>query len=226
LELVELKAEVRTTTGNGPARALRREGKIPAVLYGPKTAPVMLAVGIKDLETALKKGKASHGLLNLAVQNGKETRKAVMLQELQTNPVSQDFLHADFYEIDVNRPIRVNVPVVVTGRSRGVEEGGILQVVRWELEAVCLPDRLPAAFEIDVTELEVGDSVHVEEIPLAEGVEIPHETDFTVVTVVSPKMELVEEEAEEEEELEGEEGEAAEEGAGEGEEGAEAEDRE
>lgn len=222
MELVELKAEVRTTTGNGPARALRREGKIPAVLYGPKTAPVTLAVGIKDLETALKKGKASHGLLNLAVQNGKETQKAVMLQELQTNPVSQDFLHADFYEIDVNRPIHVNVPVVVTGKSRGVEEGGILQVVRWELEAVCLPDSLPASFEIDVTELGVGDSIHVEEIAAGKGVEIPHDTNFTVVTVVSPKFEPIEEEEAEEEALEGEEGAEAE--AGEGEEAAEEED--
>jgi large subunit ribosomal protein L25 len=224
LELVELKAEVRTTTGNGPARVLRREGKIPAVLYGPKTKPVMLAIDIKDLETALKKGKASHGLMNLAVKSGKKAKTAVMLQELQTNPVSHDFLHADFYEIDVNRPIHVNVPVVVTGRSKGVEAGGILQVVRWELEAFCLPDRLPAAFEIDVTDLEIGDSVHVEEIPLTEGVEIPHETNFTVVTVVSPKMELVEEEEAEEEELEGEEGEEAEEGAEE--EGAESEERE
>ena len=222
MELVELKADIRTETGNGPARVLRREGKIPAVLYGPKTEPVKLSIGIKDLETALKMGKATHGLMNLAVQNGKETKKAVMLQELQTNPVSQDFLHADFYEIDMSRPIHVNVPVVVTGKSKGVEEGGILQVIRWELEAVCLPDRLPAAFEIDVTELGIGDSVHVEEITTGEGVEIPHDVNFTVVTVVSPKMTLVEEEAEEVEgeegEEEGEEG-AAEEGAAE-EEGA------
>ncbi|MCF8052797.1 MAG: 50S ribosomal protein L25 [Desulfobacterales bacterium] len=217
MELVELKAEMRTKTGNGPARVLRRGGQIPAVLYGPKTAPVKLAIGVKDLETALKKGKAAHGLMTLAVQNGKETKKAVMLQELQTNPVSQDLLHADFYEIDMSRPIRVNVPVVVTGKSKGVEGGGILQVIRWELETVCLPDRIPAAFEIDVTELEVGDSVHVEEIATGEGVEIPHDVNFTVVTVVSPKMTLVEEEEVEEEEGEEEGEEGAEEGAEEGE---------
>ncbi len=214
MELVELKAEIRTKTGDGPARALRRGGQIPAVLYGPKTAPVRLSIGVRDLQTALKKGKAAHGLMTLALQNGKESKKAVMLQELQTNPVSQDFLHADFYEIDMNRPLRVNVPVVVTGKSKGVEEGGILQVIRWELEAVCLPAQIPAAFEIDVSELEVGDSIHVEEIAAGEGVEIPHDVNFTVVTVVSPKMTLLEEE--EVEEAEGEE-EGEEEGAEEGE---------
>ena len=219
MELVELKAEMRKTTGNGPARALRRDGKIPAVLYGPKTEAMMLTIDVKELETALKKGKASHGLMKIVVQNGKETQKSVMLQELQTNPVSQDFLHADFYEIDVNKPIHVNVPVEVIGRSIGVEEGGILQVVRWELEAVCLPDRLPASFQIDVTEMNVGDSIHVEEIVTGEGIEIPHDTNFTVVTVVSPKFEPIEEEEVEDEELEGEEVEGEE---GEGEEGEEA----
>jgi large subunit ribosomal protein L25 len=206
LELVEIKAELRNTTGNGPARALRREGKIPAVLYGPKTDALMLSVDIKELETALKRGKDSHGLLNLSVQGEKGGQKPVMLQELQIHPVSQDFLHADFYEIDVTRPIRVSVPVEVTGKSRGVEGGGVLQVIRWELEVLCLPSNVPAVLSIDVTELEVGDSIHVEDIALGEGVELPHDVNFTVLTVVSPK--LVKEDEEEEEE-----GEELEEGA-------------
>jgi large subunit ribosomal protein L25 len=108
-------------------------------------------------------------------------------------------LHIDFYEVAMDRKIRINVPVVPIGKAKGVELGGILQVIRRELEVLCLPTNIPASFEVDITELDVGDSVHVEDIPHGEDVEIPADVNFTVITVVSPK---VEEEVEEEVELE------------------------
>ena len=132
-----------------------------------------------------------------------------MIKELQTQPVSRNYLHVDFYEIDMARKIKVNVPVVTMGKSAGVEAGGILQIIRREIEVLCLPNKIPEKIEIDITDLEIGDSVHVEELPLEEDAEIQADTNFTVLTVLSPKVEA---EPEEEEALEEEE-EGAEEGA-------------
>lgn len=205
MELIKLKANTRTDTGKGPGRALRREGKIPAVLYGQGRQPVMLSVDIVELETILRENKGAQVILNLAVQDGDKKSRTAMLKELQTHPLSRKYLHADFYEVDMARKIRVNVPVVATGTSQGVEMGGMLQVIRRELEVECLPTDIPEAIEIDITELNIGDSIHVDEIPLEGDVEIPAEVNFTVLTILSPSK-AAEGEAGEEAELEGEEG--------------------
>jgi len=198
LEFIELKANVRTTTGNGPARVLRRAGKVPAVLYGPKTDPILLSVDFIDIEQALKKSTVGQVFVNLVIQNGNITTRHAMIKELQVHPVSRNYLHVDFYEIAMDRKIRVRVPVVTKGKPRGVELGGMLQVVRRDLEVLCLPQEVPEAIEVDVTELDIGDSIHVEKIPLEGDVEIPAEVNFTVVTILSPKVEALPEEEEEE----------------------------
>jgi len=207
LELIELKANTRTKTGKGPARVLRCEGSMPAILYGPDTTPVLLSISTKDLENALKQGASGHLLFNLDTQKGDNSSYKVMIKELQTHPVSREFLHVDFYEINMDRKIRVNVPVVVTGKSVGVEMGGLLQIVRRELEVLCLPMEIPEPIEIDITDLDIGDSIHVKEIPLEGNIEMPTDVNFTVLTILSPtKEEEVEEEELEEgmEEMEGE----------------------
>jgi len=206
LEQIELNATVRKTTGNSPARELRRGGQIPAVLYGPQTEPVLLSVNIKEFEQILKKGNIGSIILNLVIQNGKKVTKPAMIKELQSHPVSGSFLHIDFYEIDMQRKINVMIPVVTKGISKGVEAGGLLQIIRREIEVLCMPGDIPEAFEIDITDMDVGDSVHVQELPIGDNVEMSADVNFTVLTVVSPKVEEVEEEVEEEEEaLEGEE---------------------
>jgi large subunit ribosomal protein L25 len=210
LEQYELKATVRKTTGNSPARQLRRGGQIPAVLYGPQTESVLLSVNVKALEKILKKGNIGSLILSLVIQNGKKLTKPAMIKELQSHPVSGNFIHIDFYEIDLQRKINVMIPVVTTGNSKGVELGGLLQIVRREIEVLCMPGDIPEAIEIDITDLDIGDSLHVAEIPLGENVELPGDVNFTVVTVLSPTVEEVAEE-EAEEALEGEE--AAAEGA-------------
>jgi large subunit ribosomal protein L25 len=172
-----------------------------------------LTVNIKEFEQILKKGNIGSIILNLVIQNGKKITKPAMIKELQSHPVSGDFLHIDFYEIDMQRKINVMIPIVTKGISKGVELGGLLQIIRREIEVLCMPGDIPEAIELDITDLDVGDSVHVEEIPLGDNVEISSDVNFTVLTIVSPKVEEVEEE--EEEGLEGEE--AAVEGeAGEG----------
>ncbi len=222
MERIELQANIRKTVGNGPARSLRRAGRLPAVLYGPKTEPVLLSINIKDLEQTLKHGSASQLILNLIIQNGKKITKSAMIKELQTHPVSGNFIHIDFYEIDMKRKIKVMVPVVTKGKSKGVELGGMLNIVRRELELFCLPGDIPEAIEIDITDLEIGDSIHINDVPLGDNVEISSDVNFTVVTVLSPVVEEVVEEVEEEE-LEEAEAEAEAEAEGEAAEGAEPE---
>jgi large subunit ribosomal protein L25 len=205
LENIELKAQRRTTKGNGPARAMRREGWIPAVLYGPKTEPNMISIGARDLDNILKSGSIGRRIINLEI-DGLKGAKATMVKEMQTHPISQTVLHVDFYEVDMARKIKVNVPVTTTGICAGVELGGMLQIIRRELEVYCLPNAIPQEIVIDITDLEIGDSVHVNDIQTEGDVEVPHDVNFTVLTVLSPKK--AEEEAEEAEELE--EGEVAE----------------
>ncbi len=199
MELIELKAKIRTTVGNGPARVMRRQGQIPAVLYGPETEPVMLAVTVNDLEQVLKEGKSGQVVLNLVIQNGETSTRPAMIKELQTHPLSRNFLHVDFYEVAMDRKINVNIPVVTTGKSKGVEDGGILQLVRRELEVLCLPFDIPEMIEIDISDLEIGDSIHVSDVSLKGDVEILEDAHFAIVTVLSPILEVEEEEIEEEE---------------------------
>ena len=206
MELIELKTNIRTTTGNGPARRLRQKGQIPAVLYGPGTESVLLSVNISDIDRVLKKGRIGQALLNLVIpDNGETSNKTVMVKELQLHPVSRNFLHIDFYEVAMDRKIMVNVPVMATGKAKGVEIGGILQIIRRELEVQCLPLDVPESIEIDITDLDIGDSIHLVDIPRQSEIEFLGDENITVVTVVSPKIEEEEEPVEEEEE----EGEAA-----------------
>lgn len=200
MELIELKANIRATVGNGPARRLRQAGQIPAVLYGPKTESVLLTVNKSDLDLALKKGRSGQIILNLVVQdNGEAYTRPAMIKELQLHPVSRNYLHIDFYEIDLDRKITLGIPIVTVGSSVGVERGGVLQIIRRELEVECLPFEVPESIEIDITDLDMGDSIHVRDISLDGDVELLGEPNLTVVTVLSPKLE---EEPEEEEELE------------------------
>ncbi len=204
MEKFELKVTVRNTTGNSPARELRRGGHMPAVLYGPQTDPILLTVNIREFEQIIKKSNIGSIILNLVIQNGKKITKPAMIKELQSHPVSGNLLHVDFYEIDMQRKINVMIPVVTKGISKGVELGGMMQIVRREIEVLCMPGDIPESIEIDITDLDIGDSLHVEEIPLGDNIEIPADVNFTVVTVLSPKVEAIEEEEEAEEVVEGE----------------------
>lgn len=208
MDIIKLNAKPRGNTGKGAARALRREGRIPAVLYGAGIDSQPLSVSIQELERMFNSPEFTRGLINLATGEAGKSQRTVMIKEFQRDPVKEHYLHIDFYEVKMDQKIATMVPVTTTGISQGVEDGGILQIIRRELEVYCLPANIPEQIEIDISELDVGDSVHVSEIPLSSGVEIPYEADFTILTVVSPKMEAPEEEeAEEGEEGEREEGE-------------------
>ncbi len=200
MELIELNANIRTTVGNGPARRLRQSGQLPAVLYGPGAETVLLSVNISDFDQVLKKSGASQLLLNLVIQDSETYTRSAMVKELQTHPVSRDFLHVDFYEIAMDRKIKVKVPIVTTGMAKGVELGGVLQIIRREIEVLCLPFEVPESFEIDIADLDIGDSIHVRDISQEGEIEFLEDENFTVVTLLIPKIEEEEEPTEEEEE--------------------------
>jgi large subunit ribosomal protein L25 len=211
LELLELNANIRRTTGKGAARKLRNKGEIPGILYGPKIDPLLISVNVSELDKVIK--QTGQAPMSLTIGNGESVKKTAMVKELQTEPVSRQFIHVDFYEVAMDQKMLFRVPVEVVGKSPGAEEGGMLQVIRRELDVYCLPSNIPDSIKIDVSGLGIGDAVHVEEISLVDNIEIPAETNFTVVTVVGMAAEEVpEEEVEEgvEEAVEGEAGEVGE----------------
>jgi large subunit ribosomal protein L25 len=200
-----IAADVRKTTGKGAARQLRREGKIPAVLYGRKTEPIMLAVDSVKLERLLRQGAGESSLIDVQVQDEtRSDRHTVILKELQVDPVKQFFRHADFHEIAMDEEITLEIPIELTGTPAGVEEGGILENIRRYLSISCLPDKLVDKISVDVSGMGIGDTLHIKDIPLPAGLTVQEEEDLAVATVSAPSVEE-EAEAEEAEEVEEEE---------------------
>ncbi|MBN1930990.1 MAG: 50S ribosomal protein L25/general stress protein Ctc [Desulfobacterales bacterium] len=207
MELIELNSNLRTSAGKGQSRSLRRDGRLPAVLYGPQVDPTLLSVNLIDFKNAIKKSRSNQLLFNLIFQDGDiKSNKSVMIKELQIDPVSRNYLHVDFFEIAMDRKLTFNIPVVPKGISKGVKKGGIFQLIRRELEVLCLPQEIPQEIEVDVSDLDIGDSIHLQEISLPGNIEFPTDSNFTVITILGPKAaETTSEEAEEAEESIGEE---------------------
>jgi large subunit ribosomal protein L25 len=189
LDIFDLKVTQRNTFGKGPARTLRREGMVPAVLYGPQRKSLPLSVSPLELKKIYKTSGSDQVILNLMIENGGTKNVTAMVRELQTSPVSREYLHVDFFEISLDKEIVVSVAVEVTGKSKGVERGGLLQVVRHELEISCLPRDLPDNIELDVTDLDIGDALHVGDIVLGEGIKLLADPSLTVLTVGAPAVE-------------------------------------
>ena len=212
MKTYDLRTTQRNTFGKSSARALRRHGFIPAVLYGPSRESVPLTISPLDLDKIYKASGTERVILNLIIENGGTRNVTAVVKEVQASPVTGQYLHIDFYEISLNEEIVVNVMVQVTGRSKGVERGGFLQLVRHELEISCFPADMPNKIEIDVTSLDIGDSIHIGDIDLVDKVRLLSDTGLTVVAVVAPiveEEEVPEEELEEAEEAPAEEAEAA-----------------
>ncbi|MBW1779779.1 MAG: 50S ribosomal protein L25 [Deltaproteobacteria bacterium] len=190
-----IAAHVRKTTGKGAARKLRKDHQMPAIFYGPKTQPVMLAVNYPEFEQVAKVSGAENVILELQVRSdrGEETKK-VMLKELTVDPVKGTYLHADFYEISMDKEITVDLPIRLVNTPRGVTDGGFLQTIRRELTVSCLPDKLIDSLEIDVSDLEIGDSIHIQDIELPEGITCAEEDHLTIAVVSAPGGGMEEEE--------------------------------
>lgn len=192
----QLEVSVRDQTGKGAARKARTAGQVPAVLYGTGIETISLQIEAQRLQKVLSAG--ANVLVDL--KGPKEVKnKLVLLKEVQCDPVSQRPLHCDFYAVDTSKQITVDVPLHFVGRAKGSEMGGILEPLVRELAVRCLPLAIPEAMKVDVTELEIGQSVHLSDLTLPDGVEAVDEPTLSIVHVTAPRVE--EEPTEVEEEL-------------------------
>ncbi len=212
MSTLKLTAEARESTGKGVARKLRQTGRIPAVLYGKGQSGVSLSLDGYELDQLLSTAGARTSVLELEVKGGgKDASKNVLIKEVQKHPFKDLILHMDLLEVAMDQEISVMVPIATIGTAKGVKlEGGILEMKRRELEIVCLPSIIPDSITIDISELEIGDTVHVEEMVAPDGITISYDVNFTILTVVAPAVEVEPEEEVEGEEVEEVEGETPE----------------
>lgn len=181
-----LSVEARSGTGKGVGRRLRMAGKLPAVIYGlGKTAP--LAVEPNFVTKQLLSEEGRNRVFNLKGA-GLDGRHA-LIKDYQIDPVSRKLIHVDLLEIDVSKKISVTVKLNFTGRAAGVADGGVLNIVERQVEVRCLPNQIPKHIDIEVTPLKIGDSIHLDQVALPEGVEKVSHTNPTLVTVVPPAKE-------------------------------------
>jgi len=198
VEQLELNTTFRREKGKGAAKRLRKEGFIPGIFYGPQTEPVPITLNPKELEKALSTEFGSRVLLKLSISGYDKKKRNAMVKDIQIDPVSYRWIHADLYEIDMNREVEVDVPIKVVGVSPGVKMGGILELIRRELTIKALPQNIPSVIEIDISNLGLGDSIHVDDVS-AENYTIVADSNFTLITVSAPEVEATEEEMAEEE---------------------------
>jgi len=207
--IMNINAESRVRTGKEYAKKLRSLGRIPAIIYGGGRESIPIALSLNDVKTILKSEKGENTILRIQRD---EIKVDAMLKDIQYDYLSDNIIHVDFIRIDLKKPIEVFVPVLVKGEPIGVKmEDGIFDFVTRELKVKCLPDKIPTAIELDISELHLGNSIRLEELEIEKDVEFISDPK-TVICSVSVKGMMEEEVVEEEleEEVEGEAGEAAE----------------
>lgn len=194
---VTITAQTRDETGKGAARTARREGRVPGILYGHGEESVALSVDARELQKLVSTISVDNTIVDLDM-NGESYK--VLIRELQRHPFREDFLHIDFFHVVMDEMIHVEIPILITGVSTGVKnKGGVLDHQLRELEVYCLPGNIPEKVELDVSELDIGDSIHVRDITLPD-IEVLTDLDRSVVAVLAPTVIEVEEEEEPEEE--------------------------
>jgi large subunit ribosomal protein L25 len=188
----KITAEKRDGLGKSVTRKLRADRKIPAVLYGNGKESVSLVLAREEIGKVLSDSRARSSVISLTVQeDGKAVEKNVLIKEIQRHPVGDFVFHVDFLEVAMDREITLNVPVELTGTAEGIKMGGILQFMARELKVSCLPSAIPSEIKIDITALDIGDSIHIKDIVAPAGVKINFDSNFTIVSVVSPAAEEV-----------------------------------
>ena len=185
-----LTARVRDGAGKGPARRLRAEGLVPAVVYGRHLeTPVHIAVDPIEVKKAIATPHRLNTLLTLKLEGQPE--RLVLLKDYQQDPVSREMLHADFIDVHENEQIKVNVPLLLVGKPVGVTEGGILSQSRRELEVYAMPAAIPEKIEADVSHLKIAQSLHINEVKLPQGVRVKTQVNYTIAVVSVPEKEEV-----------------------------------
>jgi large subunit ribosomal protein L25 len=187
MQTAELNCEKRADRPKGLARALRRQGRVPAIIYGPVTKPTAVAIDRIELKAKLS-GSAQARIIRIKSATAELDGKHIIFKDIQRAPVSGEILHADLYEVDLNKPLRVEVPLKFVGKAKGIGNGGILAPLERAVEVECLPLEIPEVVEVDVTEVDVHDVVHVSAIKFAGNVKPIFDTDYPIVTVLPPTV--------------------------------------
>ena len=185
-DTLNLPAETRERAGKGASRALRREGRVPAVVYGGKEEPLSIHIEEKLLIKQLGTGHFLNSIVEIEV-GGKKLR--TLPKDVAFHPVTDRPLHADFLRLSKDSTVHVNVPVLFINEedSPGLKRGGVLNIVRHELELICDADKMPGDIQIDVTGLDIGDSIHISSVTLPEGsISAISDRDFTIATIIAP----------------------------------------
>jgi large subunit ribosomal protein L25 len=192
MEITNLAAQVRKEQKKGPARRLRQQGFVPAIFYGGSTENIQLAVKSSDL-LKLHKEKKDHAFIKLLIDDGgKKLEKLSLIKELQIQPLTGKFFHADFYEVDMKKKLAFDVSLNFVGKAIGVENGGELQHIKREVKVLCLPSDLPDHIDVDITAIEIGHSIKVKDIIIPEGLTHLDLPDAAVVSVAAIKVVKVE----------------------------------
>lgn len=186
---IELQVERRQDTGKNVARRARAAGKVPAVVYGAKKETVPIYIEARQLTTAFRKGAGDNAIYLLKMSGTDQSRHA-MIKEIDRDPVSREVLHVDFLRVLMDVKVRVSVAIELTGTPKGVkQEGGILDFVNREVEIECLPNDIPASLPVDVSDVGMGESFRVGQIPAREGLRILDDADKVIAHVAHPAKE-------------------------------------
>jgi large subunit ribosomal protein L25 len=187
---VKLKARKRTVIGRNAIKKIKRKGLVPGVVYGSQAEPMALQVEARELTSVLAHASSEHVLVELEISDGSQsTNRLALIQEVQHHPLKRQLLHVDFHAVSTTEKITSEVPIEAVGEPLGVRTfGGLLEYSLRSLEVECFPQDLPDIVRIDVTNLNIGESLHVRDIPLPSGVEALTDGDLTVVSVVASRV--------------------------------------
>jgi large subunit ribosomal protein L25 len=209
---VAIDIQARTKAGKGVARKLRHAGQTPGVLYGPKAETISLSVNTHEFNKLLNSAGGEPLLFTLNLRNnGDSSSHTALIKDLQLHPVEDKIRHIDFYEVLMDEEVQVEVPITAVGKAKGVEiDMGVLEIIQRTVKISCLPLAIPRDIQINVSDLGLGDAVHVSDITAPEGVRLIDDPETTLMTIVASRAEEEEKEEEEETEIEVEEKEESE----------------
>ncbi|HEX5036517.1 MAG TPA: 50S ribosomal protein L25 [bacterium] len=190
MERLKVAAEVREGGKKGITRRLRKDGRIPAVLYGRGEKPVNLSLHAKEFTHMMKGSAGTNALIDLTVTGEKAGQLVVMVKDFQTDILRHAISHVDLLKIDMTQKISVKIPVHIVGKAVGVVNGGLIELVNRDIEVRCLPGNIPEKIDVDITPLDIGNSFHTKDLKLPDGVEAVTGADQTIVSIVTPREEV------------------------------------
>ncbi len=189
MKQVVLNAIKREKTGKETAKKLRKQGFIPAIIYGAHEEPLPIAVKFNELEKTLIRYKGETILFNLQIQNGETISKQAILKDYQIHPVTDKIIHIDFLAIHPGETLTIDIPLEFVGKPEGVSKGGVLEIHLHEVTVECTPANIPDKIQVDISNLDLGDVLHVKDLEVPEGVKIVDDPEETVVTIAAEEKE-------------------------------------